>query len=130
MLVGTNCAGLNSKWQSFNKLINDLKPSIFLGQETKLRKKQKFQIVDPDYTVFRLERENTGGGGLVIAALEDLNPILVKEGDDESEAMTVQIKVNQFEIRIVVGYGACESDRQAKKLETSQKERKLKLWEY
>ena len=29
-----------------------------------------------------------------------------------------------------MGYGACESDRQAKKLETSQKERKNMLWEY
>ena len=33
-------------------------------------------------------------------------------------------------MRIVVGYGACESDRQAKKLETYQKERKLKLSDY
>ena len=56
--------------------------------------------------------------------------MLLKEGDDESEAMIVQIEINKLQIRLVVGYGACESDRQAKKLETTQKERKNKLWEY
>ena len=69
-------------------------------------------------------------GWLVIGALEDIKPILLKEGDDECEAMAVQVKVNQLEVRLVVGYGACESDRQAKKLDTTQKERKLKLWDY
>jgi hypothetical protein len=59
-LVGTNCAGISSKWQSFDKLIDDLKPAVFFGQETKLRKKQKFKISNSDYNVFRLERESTG----------------------------------------------------------------------
>ena len=44
VLVGMNCAGLNSKWQSFNKLILDLSPGVFFGQETKLTKKQNFKI--------------------------------------------------------------------------------------
>ena len=78
----------------------------------------------------RLEREQTGGGGLVICALEDLKPVLVREGDDETEALTVLIEVNKLKVRLVVGYGACESDRQSKKLDTTPKDRKLKLWEY
>ena len=41
--------------------------------------------------------------------------MLINEGDDECEAMTVQIKVNELEVRVVIGYGACESDQQAKK---------------
>ena len=64
-------------------------------------------------------------GWLVIGALEDIKPILLKEGDDECEAMAVQVKVNQLEVRLVVGYGACESDRQAKKLDTTQKKENL-----
>ena len=60
-LVGTNCAGLNSKWQSLNKMIEDLKPAVFFGQETKLKKKQKFQISNSKYIVFRLEREKNRG---------------------------------------------------------------------
>ena len=35
-----------------------------------------------------------------------------------------------MKIRCVVGYGACESDRQAKHLDISQTERRNKLWEY
>ena len=128
--VGTNCSGISSKWQSFNKLLSDLKPAVFFGQETKLRNRQKFKVENPKYTVFRLERVKTGGGGIVIGALDDLKPVLVNEGDDESEALTVQISVNNLEIRCVVGYGACESDRQAKKLDTNQHDRKLKLWEF
>ena len=130
VLAGMNCAGLSSKWQSFNKLINDISPGAFFAQETKLNKKQKFKIENPEYIIFRLEREATGGGGLVIGALENLKPVLIKEGDDESEALTVLIEVSNLKVRLVVGYGANESDRQAKKLETTQKERKNKLWEY
>ena len=125
-----NCAGLSSKWQSFNKLINDLSPSAFFLQETKLGKKQKFNIENSDYTIFRLAREKTGGGGLALGALNDLKPVLLKEGDDETEAISIQIEVTKLKIRLVVGYGACDSDRQAKKLETSQKERKMKLWQF
>ena len=55
--VGTNCAGLSSKWQSFNKLINDIKPAVFFGQETKLKKKLKFKVENSKYIIFRLERE-------------------------------------------------------------------------
>ena len=130
IFTGFNCAGLSSKWQSFNKLINDIKPGAFFAQETKLNKKQKFKIDNPEYKIFRLERQATGGGGLVIGALENLKPVLIKEGDDESEALTVLIEVSTLKVRLVVGYGANESDRQAKKLETTQKERKQKLWEY
>ena len=52
--VGTNCAGLSSKWQSFNKLLNDIKPAAFFAQETKLNKKQKFKTDNPEYVIFRL----------------------------------------------------------------------------
>ena len=91
------------------------------NRHTRFKKKltfvgQKFKVENPKYTVFRLERVKTGGGGIVIGALDDLKPVLVNEGDDESEALTVQISVNNLEIRCVVGYEACESDRQAKKI--------------
>ena len=42
-LAGMNCAGLSSKWQYFNKLINDKSPRAFFLQETKLNKKTKNQ---------------------------------------------------------------------------------------
>ena len=125
-----NCAGLKSKWQSFNKIISDISPAVFFLQETKLNSKQKFKIENPEYCIFRLERLKSGGGGLVIGALSDVKPILIREGDDISEALSIQIEINHMKIRCVVGYGACESDRQAKHLDITQKERRNKLWEY
>ena len=35
-------------------------------------------------------------------------------GIDATEAISVKVNINQFEIRLVVGYGAQESDRQTK----------------
>ena len=125
-----NCAGLSSKWQSLNKLINDLSPCAFFLQETKLKKKQIFHIDNKDYIIFRLKREHSGGGGLAIGALKELKPILLKEGNYEAEAISVQIEAENLKIRLVIGYGACENDKQAKKLDLTQKERKSKLWDF
>ena len=85
---------------------------------------------NPEYLVFRLERVKTGGGGLALGVLSDLKPVLVNEGDDESEAITVVVEVKQLKIRIFVGYGASDSDQQAKKLDITPKERKENLWNY
>ena len=58
---------------------------------------------------------------MAIGVINDLNPSWISEGDDESEALTVEIWINGFQIRMVCGYGPQESDR---------KERKEKFWEY
>ena len=58
--VGTNCAGLSSKWQSFNKLIDDIKPAVFFGQETKLNKKQKFKVNNSQAREGKIWRWGTG----------------------------------------------------------------------
>ena len=51
-------------------------------------------------------------------------------GTDATEAISVKVNVNKFEIRLIVGYGAQESDRQAKLFEMSQVERKMLLWDF
>ena len=77
-----------------------------------------------DYVIFRLEREKSGGGGIALGVIQDLNPILIRMGSDTTEAISVKINVNQFEIRLIVGYGAQENDRQASVHDMSQSERK------
>ena len=129
-LVGINCNGLNSKWQSFNKILHDLNPCAFFLQETKLPKKQLFKLNTNEYVIFRLEREQSGGGGLALGVVQDLNPILIRIGTDQTEAISVKININKFEIRLVVGYGAKENDRQAKLHSMSQVERKMLLWDF
>ena len=129
-LIGINCNGLNSKWQSFNKILHDLNPCAFFLQETKLPKKQLFKLNTNEYVIFRLERELSGGGGLALGVIQDLNPILIRLGNDQIEAISVKININKFEVRLVVGYGAQENDRQAKLHAMNQAERKMLLWDF
>ena len=129
-MVGINCDGLNSKWQSFDKIVHDLQPCAFFLQETKLPQNQQFKSNTQNYIIFRLEREKTKGGGLAIGVVKDLNPILIRNGDDATEVISVKVNVNKFEMRLVVGYGAQDNDRQAKIHEMSQLERKKLLWDF
>ena len=129
-MVGINCNGINSKWQSFNKIIHDIKPCAFFLQETKLPRKQLFKSDTSEYVIFRLEREKSGGGGIALGVVQDLNPILIRMGNDATEAISVKININKLEVRLIVGYGAQENDRQAKLHEMSQDERKMLLWDF
>ena len=61
------------------------------------------------------------GGGLAIGALHDLNPELLRQGDDDVECMTVEVSTGLTRLRCVVGYGPQSSDSS---------ERKEKFWSY
>ena len=50
-------------------------------------------------------------------------------GSDTTEAISVKIDVKKIEVRLVSGYGAQESDRQAKIHEINQIERIKLLWD-
>ena len=129
-MVGINCNGLNSKWQSFDKIVHDLKPCVFFLQETKLPPKQQFKSDTQEYVIFRPEREKSGGGGIALGVLQDFNPILIRMGSDTTEVISVKINVNKFEVRLIVGYGAQENDRQEKLHDLSQDEKKKLLWDF
>ena len=129
-LIAINCNGLNSKWQSFNKILHGLHPCAFFLQETKLPQKQLFKLNTNEYVIFRLERELSGSGGLALGVNQDLNPILIRLGTDQAEAISVKININKFEVRLVVGYGAQENDRQAKLHAMNPAERKMLLWDF
>ena len=115
IIVGINAAGLTSKIESFDKLLFDLQPSIWMIQETK-RKQVSPKIKGNNlvnYQVFEMFRSKTieeggkglNGGGLAIGALHDLKPMLVRQGDDEVECMTIQVTTGPTTFRCVVGYG-------------------------
>ena len=76
-LVGTNSAGLNTKRESFFHLVNTVKPSLITLQETKVSARGTIKL--PGYQCFEHIRANKGGGGLLTAALHDLNPTLITE---------------------------------------------------
>ena len=115
--IGINANGVKSKWGTFKKLIRELQPSVCSMQETKCNVKGQFKL--NDYYVYELVREKKGGGGLAIGALKDLKPVWIKEGNDEVEAITIEINVKKLAISFTVAYGPQEND---------QIERKTKFW--
>ena len=118
--MGVNAAGLSSKMLSFKCVMQELSPSVFMIQETKLKSQGKIKI--ENYIVFELLRtQQKGGGGLAMGVRKELNPILIREGNDEVEALSVEIEVTNMKIRCCVGYGCQESDVI---------ERKNRFWDY
>ena len=118
--MGVNAAGLRSKMFTFKKVLKDLLPSVFFVTETKLKDAGKIRI--DDYIIFEKVRNNReNGGGLAIGCIPELKPIWVREGDDQVEALSINIFVKNMKIRCCVGYGCQESDLI---------EKKEAFWEY
>ena len=107
-ILGTNSAGLNSKKESLFSVINRFKPSVITLQETKMCKTGNVKI--PGFQVFEKVRLNRKGGGLLTAADEDLNPMMISTGKDENEILTIQVDLGNQKLRIINGYGPQEDD--------------------
>ena len=50
------------------------------------------------------------GGGLAVGALHHLNPVLIRNGNDDIECVTIEVTTETSRIRCVTGYGLQESD--------------------
>ena len=109
-----NAAGLQSKLFTLNKAIKELKPSVFFIEETKCRLPGKIKV--DNFIIFELVRQSkVGGGGLALGVIEDLKPVLVQEGNDMTEALSVEISVKELTIRCCVAYGPQENDKVERK---------------
>ena len=106
--MGTNAAGLKSKQESFFNLMNKFEASIITIQETKLTKVGTVKI--PGYQTFEKIRKTRGGGGLLTVVHEDLEPVLVSEGNDDIEILVVEGVIGSEKLRIINGYGPQEDD--------------------
>ena len=118
--LGINAAGLRSKMTTFKKVISELQPSVFFIEETKYKDVGKLKL--NNYIIFELVRQNRdGGGGLALGCDTDLQPAWLREGNDEVEALSVEIFVRNMKIRCCVAYGCQENDKV---------ERKEAFWTY
>ena len=85
-----------------------------MGQETKMVKNSQLRTKNSkNYRIFQLQRQEKGvqGGGLVMGVLPDLQPVLLRQGDDDTEIISVLITVDKMSIRLVTAYGRQEVDR-------------------
>ena len=102
--LGVNAAGLKPKLFTFKKVLLDLQPSVFFVQESKFKEEGKLKI--ENYVIFDLVRDSREGGGLVLGCVKELKPVLVRKGNEDVEAMSVDIFVKSMKIRCCVAYGA------------------------
>ena len=121
-ISGVNAAGLKSKIESFNAILDRLEPQLWSVQETKLKNNEvlKSEVLEK-FQVYYLNRQLSGGGGLAVGIDKNIESALIREGDDVTEAIVVQIILKNMPVRIVVGYGPQEN---------AAKERKVAFWEF
>ena len=111
-----NSAGIKNKLFSLSKVINDLSVSVFCLQETHLSREGKIKFENSKkYQIYEKLRTTKAGGGLAIGVLNDLKPVWIGEGEENIEALSVQISVNEMNLRIVNAYGPQEYDEKFKK---------------
>ena len=121
-IFGINSAGIKSKLKSFKIVLDKLKPTIWMIQETKLRVNEK---ISSDFLncfqVYYLNRQKSHGGGVALGVHRDLKSILINEGDDDTEVLSVRVFFKELSVRVVTGYGPQEN---------AIKEKKDKFWEF
>ena len=120
IFIGINAAGITSKLESFDKMIYDLKPSVWMMQESKRNATDTVIKTDNliNYQVFEMKRvktkeeggKGTHGGGLAVGALHHLSPVLIRLGNDEVECITIEVSTQTARVRCVTGYGPQEAD--------------------
>ena len=104
-IFSANSDSLKNKLTSLKFNIGQLNPHIIVIQETKFKRKSQIEL--KGYRCFPTIRGDSGGG-LLIACVVDLDPVLIHEGDPECEVLVVQITLKNKKIRIIAGYGPQE----------------------
>ena len=91
-ILGLNCAGILNKLESFEDLLIKKEPSIFCLQETKVKRANQITTESSKkFTIYELIRKKSNGGGLAVGVHKDLQPAWVDQGDDEVEALVVEL---------------------------------------
>ena len=103
--MSANANSLKNKMISLKFNIQQLHPHIIVIQETKIKRKSQIEL--HGYRSYPTVRGDNGGG-LLIACLSSLDPVLIFEGDVECEVLVVQITLKKKPLRIIAGYGPQE----------------------
>ena len=112
--LGVNAAGAKSKWATFKKAIKETNTSIWFMQETKSTSINQLKM--ENYIIYEKVRDNgTGGGGVAIDAVREINPVLLSEGENNVEAITIDIHPKNLTISCVSAYGPQENHPMEKK---------------
>ena len=112
-ILGNNVAGIRGKEDSLNQLMNEIQPGVIMLQETKMYKQGKLKI--PGFVIFENLRNYGGGGGLLTAIHENLNPVMIENDEENDDILVVDTKHgNDLTIRCINCYGPQEHIRKKK----------------
>ena len=93
-IYGINSAGIKSKLNSWQTVLAELKPTIWMMQETKLRAHETIKCEAlTNYQVYYLNRQFSQGGGVAIGVDKDLKSSLINE---DTEGISVKIFFKEF----------------------------------
>ena len=92
-IIGANAAGLYNKIESLKRITSFFNPGAIMLQETKARRKGKLKLLN--YEIFENIRSESGGGGLLTAVHQSLEPFDVGECVDGEELLTVEVKIDK-----------------------------------
>ena len=121
-VYGINSAGIKCKLKSFENVLSTVQPQLWMLQETKLRPNETIKCEGiNEFQVYYLARQQSQGGGLALGVIKELESTLVREGDDTTEAISVQVVAGKLPIRVVLGYGPQEN---------AKKDIKDKFWKF
>ena len=90
-------------------VLNVENPSVLFFQETKLGRPGRIKTPSSSkFTWYKLHRtdlaeKGQGGGGLALGVLNSLEPSSISEGDDNAEALTVEIWASPLDYCVVMG---------------------------
>ena len=65
--------------------------------------------------MYYLSRQESQGGGLVIGVDKEIESTLVREGNDDIEALVVQVELGIISVKVVAAYGPQENALKEKK---------------
>ena len=126
-LIGNNVDGILKKLESLENLIQHENPAVIFLQETQVKRAGRIQTPSASkFTWYEFNRTKNAekgykGGGVAIGVHNKLEPSYISEGDDDAEALTVEVWIEDAPIRLICGYGPQEYDGV---------KRKDKFWSY
>ena len=100
--MGNNSAGIKAKLDSFQNVINQLKPGVAMLQESKLYEKGTLKF--NDYCVFEKVRNQNEGGGLVTLVHNNFEPIMVPRENEpkvSENILVVEAKLENNKVRFI-----------------------------
>ena len=96
-IFNCNSAGLKNKLLSLEQIIvSNGFPLIWTIQETQLARKGQIKFEGSDrYQVYEVIRTEKSGGGLAIGVSKSLNPVWVRQGEEDIEILTIKCHSNK-----------------------------------